>query len=172
MPGRDDACARPSAAIPSSVHARGPRGARRGRRGARGGGANWSGAKPEDVIFTSGATESNALALCGRGGRRADRRRKAVRITRLFVSAIEHSSVLKTAAALAERSAGVRLEMIPVTADGVVDTEALRVLLREGKGRALVAVMAANNETGVIQPMARDFAPVRARPARCCWSMR
>ena len=41
-----------------------------------------------------------------------------------------------------------------MTADGVVDVEALRVLLREGKGRALVAVMAANNETGVVQPIA------------------
>jgi cysteine desulfurase len=48
----------------------------------------------------------------------------------------------------------VRLELIPVTADGAVDTEALRVMLREGKGRTLVAVMAANNETGVVQPIA------------------
>jgi len=79
---------------------------------------------------------------------------KSARITRLFVSAIEHSSVLKTAEAVAERVAGVRLEMLPVTADGVLDLEALRVALREGKGRALVAVMAANNETGVIQPVA------------------
>jgi cysteine desulfurase len=48
--------------------------------------------------------------------------------------------------------------VLPVTADGVIDLEALRVALREGKGRALVAVMAANNETGVVQPIADDFA--------------
>ena len=62
--------------------------------------------------------------------------------------------MLATAARLAERVPGVRLEILPVTADGVVDAEALRVALREGKGRALVAVMAANNETGVVQPIA------------------
>jgi cysteine desulfurase len=54
---------------------------------------------------------------------------------------------------LAERAPGLRLALIPVTVDGVVDTEALRVMLREGKGRTLIAVMAANNETGVIQPV-------------------
>ena len=48
----------------------------------------------------------------------------------------------------------MRVETIPVTPDGVVDLDALRVGLREGKGRALIAVMAANNETGVIQPIA------------------
>ena len=65
----------------------------------------------------------------------------------------------------------MRLELIPVTADGVLDTEALRVMLREGKGRALIAVMAANNETGVIQPMA-EIRVWPAKRARCCWSMR
>jgi cysteine desulfurase len=55
---------------------------------------------------------------------------------------------------VAERVAGVRVETLPVTADGILDIEALRVALREGKGRVLVAVMAANNETGVIQPIA------------------
>jgi cysteine desulfurase len=74
-------------------------------------------------------------------------------ITRLLVSAIEHKSVLKTAEAIAERISDIRLEIVPVTADGVVDIEALTALLR-GEGRALVAVMAANNETGVIQPIA------------------
>ena len=55
----------------------------------------------------------------------------------------------------------MRLEIIPVTADGVVDIEALRVMLREGKGRTLVAVMAANNETGVVQPIAEISALAR-----------
>ena len=106
------------------------------------------------MIFTSGATESNSLALWGAVEGAMTEGEKPVRITRLFVSAIEHSSVLNAAQRVAERSAGVRLEMIPVTADGVVDIEALRVMLREGKGRTLVAVMAANNETGVVQPIA------------------
>jgi cysteine desulfurase len=77
-----------------------------------------------------------------------------VRITRLFVSAIEHSSVIKTAQHIAERHPWLKLDLIAVTPDGVVDTEALRVSLREGKGRTLIAVMAANNETGVVQPIA------------------
>ena len=110
-----------------------------------------AGARAQDVIFTSGGTEANALALCGAVQGAAE---AGARITRLFVSAIEHDSVLANAAALAERVPGVRLEHIPVTPNGVIDLEALRVLLREGKGRALVAVMAANNETGVIQPLA------------------
>ena len=140
---------------PSSVHAHG-RAARAVVEQARDRVARLVRAKPEQVIFTSGATEANGLALWGAVEGAIDRSEteKSARITRLFVSAIEHSSVLKTAEAVAERVAGVRLEMLPVTADGVLDLEALRVALREGKGRALVAVMAANNETGVIQPVA------------------
>ena len=140
---------------PSSVHAHG-RAARALVEKARDLVARLAGAKPEQVIFTSGATEANALALWGAVEGAIDRSEteKTARITRLFVSAIEHNSVLKTAQAVAERVAGVRLEMLPVTADGVLDLEALRVALREGKGRALVAVMAANNETGVVQPIA------------------
>ena len=113
------------------------------------------GAKADQVIFTSGATEANALALWGavEGAIDQSETDKSARITRLFVSAIEHSSVLKTAQAVAERVAGVRLETLPVTAEGVLNLEALRVVLREGKGRAMVAVMAANNETGVVQPI-------------------
>ncbi len=140
---------------PSSVHANG-RTARAVVEEARDWVAKLVRATPDQVIFTSGATESNTLALCGavEGALDQNEARQASRITRLFVSAIEHSSVLRAAERLAERSAGIRLEIIPVTEGGVVDTEALRVMLREGKGRALVAVMAANNETGVVQPIA------------------
>jgi cysteine desulfurase len=140
---------------PSSVHAHG-RAARAIVEEARDQVARLVGAKADQVIFTSGATEANALALWGavEGAIDQSETEKSARITRLFVSAIEHSAVLKTAEAVEERVAGVRLEKLPVTADGVLDTEALRVALREGKGRALVAVMAANNETGVIQPIA------------------
>jgi cysteine desulfurase len=139
---------------PSSVHAHG-RAARAIVEAARDQVASLVGANADQVIFTSGATEANALALWGavEGAIDQSETEKTARITRLFVSAIEHSAVLKTAEAVEERVAGVRLEKLPVTAKGILDTEALRVALREGKGRALVAVMAANNETGVIQPV-------------------
>jgi cysteine desulfurase len=134
---------------PSSVHAAG-RAARAIVEEARDAVAKLAGARTEDVIFTSGGTEANALALWGAiyGALEAE-----ARITRIFVSAIEHPSVLANAAAIAERVAGVRMMEILATADGVIDVEALRVMLREGKGRTLVCVMAANNETGVVQPL-------------------
>jgi len=133
----------------SSVHAQG-RAARAIVEDAREAVAKLVGARAQDVIFTSGGTEADALALYGAvyGALEAE-----ARITRIFVSAIEHPAVLANAAAIAERVAGVRVAEIPVTADGTVDVEALRVMLREGKGRTLVCVMAANNETGVIQPL-------------------
>jgi len=135
---------------PSSVHGRG-RAARAIVEEAREQVASLVHARTQDVIFTSGGTEANALALWGALGGGAE---AGERITRLFVSAIEHDSILANAVAIAERSAGTRLTVIPVTKDGVVDLGALSDGLREGKGRALIAVMAANNETGVIQPIA------------------
>jgi cysteine desulfurase len=107
-------------------------------------------ARAQDIVFTSGGTEANALALRGAVHGALD---AEARITRLFVSAIEHDSVRANAEVIAERVPGIRLQTIPVSNTGVVDTEALRVLLREGKGRAIVTVMLANNETGVIQPL-------------------
>ncbi len=141
---------------PSSIHAKG-RAARAVMEEAREKIARLAGAKPEQLIFTSGATESNNLALFGAvEGSLAEgpvSNNGSGRVTRIFVSAIEHSSVLATADRLAERFPWVRVQRLGVTADGVIDLEGLRVALREGKGRALVAVMAANNETGVIQPI-------------------
>lgn len=133
----------------SSVHA-GGRAARAMIEEARDSVAKLAGAPAANVIFTSGGTEANALALWGavQGAVEAEQR-----ITRLFVSAIEHGSVAANAEALTERFAGLRLQIIPVNADGVADMTALRDGLREGKGRALIALMAANNETGVIQPV-------------------
>jgi cysteine desulfurase len=145
---------------PSSVHA-GGRAARAMVEDAREAVARLAGAKSQSVIFTSGATEANALALWGAVEAAMDAGKP---ITRLLVSAIEHKSVLKTADIVAERVAGIRLEIVPVTADGVVDIEALATLLR-GEGRALVAVMAANNETGVVQPVAEISRLCRAADA-------
>jgi cysteine desulfurase len=103
------------------------------------------------VVFTSGGSEANALALRGAiaGAALAEDR-----IARLFVSAIEHESVRANAAALAEAVAGLKLTELPVTGDGTLDLGALRLHLIQGKGRVLVSVMAANNETGVMQDIA------------------
>ena len=128
---------------PSSVHARG-RAARAVMDGAREAVARLTNAKADKVIVTSGATESNCTALLGAV--------EAGGVTRLLVSAIEHLSVLKPAREIAERVPGVILTILPVTAEGVLDLNTLRDALN-GEGRALVAVMAANNETGVIQPV-------------------
>jgi cysteine desulfurase len=145
---------------PSSVHA-GGRAARAMAEEACEAVARLAQAKSESVIFTSGATEANALALWGAVEAAMDAGKP---IARLLVSAIEHKSVLKTAEAIGERVAGIRLEMVPVTADGVVDIQALTILLH-GEGRALVAVMAANNETGVVQPVAEISRLCRAAGA-------
>jgi len=135
---------------PSSIHAAG-RAARAVVETAREQVATLVNVRTQDVIVTSGGTEANALTLAGAVYGAID---QDDRLTRLFVSAIEHDSITANAQSLVERVAGLRIEIIPVTADGAVDTEALRVMLREGKGRTLVAVQAANNETGVIQPLA------------------
>lgn len=137
-------------ANPSSVHAEG-RKARAIVEEARAKIAKLANTDAQNVIFTSGGTEANALALHAAiyGSAEAEKR-----LTRIFVSAIEHDSVRANANALIERFAGLRLETLPVLANGTLDLETLRIALREGKGRALIAVMAANNETGVIQPIA------------------
>lgn len=119
----------------SSVHAEG-RAARHLVEESREALAAVAGVRPEMVMFTSGGTEANAAAVRARG------------VDRLIVSAIEHPSVAAAAAA-----AGKPVTVAPATADGVVDLEALERLLAAPGGRALVCVMLANNETGVIQPV-------------------
>jgi cysteine desulfurase len=141
----------------SSVHGVG-RAARARIERAREQVARLAGAHPSGVAFTSGGSEANALALRGAvmGAAQAQDR-----ITRLFVSAIEHESVRANAAALAESAPGLKLKEIPVTRDGLVDSNALRLALMQGKGRALVSVMAANNETGMVQDIAGIAAMVK-----------
>lgn len=119
---------------PSSVHGDG-RQARRLVDRAREQVAALVGVLPREVVFTSGGTEANALALSPALG------------DVLLVSAIEHPSVRAGGRFLA-------VEDIPVTRDGVVDLGALERLLA-GVRRPLVSIMLANNETGVIQPVAR-----------------
>ena len=131
----------------SSVHAAG-RAARARIEEARDRVAGLAGATPASVVFTSGGSEANALAL---RGAIAGAAQQEDRVARLFASAIEHESVRATASALAEAVPGLKLTEIPVTKDGTVDLHALRLHLIQGKGRVLVSVMVANNETGVVQ---------------------
>lgn len=121
---------------PSSVHAEG-RAARALVEAARAQVAALVGVAAEQVIFTSGGTEANTLALTP-GWRNG--------LDTLLVSAIEHPSV-----ACGGNYAPDRLVRLPVTAAGVLQLDALRDRL--GRGPALVSVMLANNETGVLQPI-------------------
>ena len=130
-------------ATASSVHAEG-RGARSLVERARAEVSGLVGAEARNVVFTSGATETNMLALTP-GLIVGDR---AVACDRLFVSAIEHSSALGGGRFPAEK-----VEHLPVTGSGVIDLDALRSALARAE-RPLVSVMHANNETGVIQPIA------------------
>ena len=118
---------------PSSAHRFG-RAARRAVEDAREQVARLVGARPEAVVFTSGGTEANALALAGAGRHR------------VLASAIEHPSVL---------AATPETTRIPVDGNGVVDLAALETMLAASSEPALISVMLANNETGVIQPVAQ-----------------
>jgi cysteine desulfurase len=120
---------------PSSVHGPGRR-ARARIEAARTAVAELVGGPPAGVVFTSGGTEANNLVLRGAGRRR------------ILVSAVEHASV---------REAVPDAEIIPVDGDGVVDLSVLERMLADGAPAlvpALVSVMLANNETGVVQPVA------------------
>jgi cysteine desulfurase len=127
---------------PSSVHAEG-RQARKLVEDARAEVAGAIGALPRNVVFTSGGTEANALALTP-GLRRGSGRP----VERLLVTAIEHASVLAGG-----RFPSAGIATIGVTRSGVLDLDRLRSALR-GAPPALVSVMLANNETGALQPVA------------------
>jgi cysteine desulfurase len=135
---------------PSSVHAEG-RKARRLVEEARANVAGAVGAIPQNVIFTSGGTEANALALTP-GLRRAS----GPAVQRLLVSAIEHASVLAGG-----RFTTGAIGTVGVTKSGLLDLDRLRTMLESG-APALVSVMLANNETGAIQPVAEAAAIVHA----------
>ena len=123
---------------PSSVHAFGRR-ARKRLEDARASVAALVSADPARVIFTSGGTEANCLVLTGCGRQR------------VLVSAIEHPSV----------KAAVSGEIVPVDADGILNLAALEDLLAADSRPALVSVMLANNETGIVQPVAAAAAVAR-----------
>ncbi|MFK4383185.1 cysteine desulfurase family protein [Bradyrhizobium sp. USDA 223] len=126
---------------PSSVHAEG-REARRLVEEARARVAAAVGAQPRNVVFTSAGTEANALALSP--GLRGP---SGGPVERLLVSAVEHASVLSGG-----RFPADKIGLIQVTRSGVVDLDHLKALLKGGPP-ALVSIMAANNETGALQPV-------------------
>jgi cysteine desulfurase len=94
--------------------------------------AELAGTHPNQVTFTSGATEANNAII------------NAFKDEKILVSAIEHPSVL---------SAAQNAEKIPVTKDGVIDLDILKEMLESGPSPKLISVMLVNNETGAIQPV-------------------
>lgn len=135
---------------PSSVHAAG-RAARALVEQARAQVAELIAAPASTVIFTSGGTEANALAV---------ESAVVAGVRRLIVSALEHESIQETA-----RVQGVAVDVLPVDADGVADLAWLAARLAAwdpADGKPFVALMLANNETGVIQPVLEASELVRA----------
>ncbi|WP_234267294.1 cysteine desulfurase family protein [Hydrogenophaga sp. NFH-34] len=141
-------------ANPSSPHGPGQQ-ARRVLGQARASVAQVLGCRPHDVVFTSGATEANHLALRGLLAAAPAGR------SRLLVSAVEHAGLLRLVQALAGE--GWRVEHLPVRPDGTADLAALAAGL--GPDVALVSFMAANNETGVCMPVAEIAALAHAAGA-------
>ncbi len=127
---------------PSSVHSAG-RAARRVLEDARGIIGAFVGAAPAGIVFTSGGTEANALAIAGLSDGR-----------RIITCATEHDAV---------RSAAPRANVLPVDVNGHADLACLAGMLTHGP--ALVCLMLANNETGVIHPVAEAAAICRAHGA-------
>ncbi|KAF8057853.1 NFS1 [Scenedesmus sp. PABB004] len=115
--------------------------------------ASLLGADPKEIIFTSGATESNNLSLKGVAGFYKDKKRHIV------TTQTEHKCVLDSARWLQQR--GWDVTYLPVSKDGLVDLGELEAALRPDT--ALVSVMAVNNEIGVVQPLADIGALCRAR---------
>ena len=135
---------------PSSIHAAG-RAARAVMEQARADVAALIAAPASTVVFTSGGTEANALAL---------QSAVAAGSRRVIVSAIEHDSIQETS-----RVSGAEVEVLPVDANGVADLGWLGQRLGRwdpADGKPFVALMLANNETGVIQPVAEAAEIVRA----------
>jgi cysteine desulfurase len=135
-----------SPANPSSVHAAG-RAARDVVERARAEVGVLVGVPAGSITFVSGGTEANVLAI---------ESAKVAGVQRIIMSAIEHDAVTETV-----KASGLPVEILPVNGNGVADLKWLAGAL-EAPGKALVCLMLANNETGVIQPVAEASALVRA----------
>jgi len=141
------------------------------------------GAEPAEVVFTSGGTESDNLAVLGALAGRSRRGAGNIAPARpgpglgrsgpqpwtVVCSAVEHAAVLEPCRVAAGRSArnlgeaAIELREAPVDADGAVDLEELEALLDESEDVALVSVMLANNEVGTVQPLDAVIDSVRRR---------
>jgi len=114
------------------------------------------GAEPREVVFTSGATEANNLAVKG-----AARFRRRLGRRKVVTLASEHKCVLESARSLEEE--GFEVEILPVLPDGLVDLAALAAAVDEET--ALVSIIAANNEIGTLQPLAEAAEIAHAKGA-------
>src|SRR5260221_3513568 len=123
---------------------------------ARGQVAALIGAQANEIIFTSGATEANNLALLG-----AARFRRAQGRDHLVTAATEHKCVLESARWL--EGEGTKVTFLPVRPDGLIELDRLAAAITERT--ALVSIMAVNNEIGVIQPLAEIGAMADAKGA-------
>src|ERR1700733_14074062 len=130
---------------PSSVHHIG-RKARALLDDARDRAAKFLGAKPSEIIFTSGGTESNNLAIFGTA------RSLKSKGKHIITSAVEHDAVLQSFDYL-EKKEGLEVTRLPVDSEGRVSVEDLKRAIRPDT--ILVSIMAANNEIGTIQPVAK-----------------
>lgn len=137
---------------PSSIHAFG-RAAREGMERARGQVAAAIGADPEDIVFTSGGTEADFLALKGVAYHNRPRGKH------IIISAVEHHAVLDTCVEFLT-SGEFDLTVIPVDGRGIVDPDAVRAAVR--RDTILISIMYANNEVGSIQPIPEIAAIARA----------
>jgi cysteine desulfurase len=138
---------------PSSIHAAG-REARAAVDDARDQLANLLGAKPHELIFTSGGTEANNLAILGLARSRARRGKH------LISAKTEHHAVLNTIEHLEKRE-GFEVTWLNVSKSGLIDLDQLADAIRDDT--RLVSIMYANNETGVIQPLREISAICRSR---------
>jgi len=129
---------------PSSIHEPGRR-ARAAVDDARDRIASLLGARPHEIVFTSGGTESCNLGIIGLA-----RRHRTAKKCHLVTAATEHHAVLNTMRVLADRE-GFLLTEVPVDRRGLIDPNEFALALRDDT--LLVSVMVANNETGVIQPI-------------------
>ncbi len=143
---------------PSSLHAEG-RAARAAIDGARSAVARCIGAKPREIVFTSGGSEANNLALIG-AARAA--RASPGDAAHVVTVATEHHAVLHAARVLADE--GFAVTLLPVDADGVLHRDVFAAALRSET--VLAAVMLANNETGTLQPVAELARIARRRDVR------
>jgi len=149
---------------PSSQHATGRR-AKVALEDARNQVAALLGCRAQEVVFTSGATESNNLVIQGVTGKLSEfftnlPEPKSARLPHVIVGATEHPSVLELVQVLAERGR-IRLSIAPVDQNGVILSDALLSLI--DTDTALVAVMLVNNETGAVQPVAALADAVKAK---------